>query len=143
MEDVSLVNMNIAGTPTARPTTPKKTTRTTCKKIVVKPDGLGISRQKLEEVDEPTHALRCPLELRRSLTRVALLFLVHSTLSKYGGKGSCSETYGMAAMAVSLASVLYGECSATWSWNSILSFSVRQLSNRSLSRMALCRNIIM
>ena len=57
MENVPLVNMNIAGTPTATPVTPKKTKPTKCKKKVVKPDGLGIFRQKMEEVDESTHTL--------------------------------------------------------------------------------------
>ena len=63
MENVSLVNMNIAGTPTATPVTPKMPTH--CKKKVVMPDGLGIFRQKLEEVDESTHTLS---------TRVATFF---------------------------------------------------------------------
>ena len=50
----SLVNMNVAGTPTATPATPKKTKPTKCKKTVVKPNGLGIFRQKQEKVDEST-----------------------------------------------------------------------------------------
>ena len=57
----------------------------------VKPDGLGIFRQKLEEVDE-SRRKRLPLELRRSLARAALLLWVDSTLSKYGGKDSCSDS---------------------------------------------------
>ena len=46
VENVSLVNMNIAGTPIATPVMSKKTKPTKCNEKVVKPDGLGIFRQK-------------------------------------------------------------------------------------------------
>ena len=80
VENVSLVNISIAGTPTATPVTPKKTKPTKCKNKVVKPHGLGIFRQKLKDVDE-SRRTRCPLEVRRSLTRAALLFWDHSDVS--------------------------------------------------------------
>ena len=80
VENVSLVNMNIAGTPTATPVTPKKTK---CKKKVVKPDGFGIFRQDLEEVDESMHTLSTRVATFFDPCRSAVLGPVHVV---YGGK---------------------------------------------------------
>ena len=77
VEKDSLVNMNIAGTPTTTPVTPKKTKPTKRKKKVVKLDGLCINWRRWTR-----RRTRCPLELRRSLTRAALVFSVHSTLCR-------------------------------------------------------------
>ena len=70
MTNASLVNMNVAGTPTATPATPKKTKPTKCKKTVVKPNGLGICRQKAgEEGRVDRHAVHssCDVVWRVSL----------------------------------------------------------------------------
>ena len=88
--NVSLVNMNIAGTPTATPVTPTKTKPTKCTKKVVKLDGLSIFRQKLEEVDESTHILSTRVATFVEACRSTVLGPCHA-VSKCGGKGSCSE----------------------------------------------------
>ena len=106
VENVSLVNMNIAGTPTATPVTLKKTKPTKCRKKVFRPDGLGIFGQKLGEVDESTHTLSTRVATFFDLA--ALLFWVHSTLSKYGGKGSCSEEVMTAAARMALTFLWHG-----------------------------------
>ena len=80
VENVSLVNMNIAGTPTATPVTLKKTKPTKCKKKVLKPDGLGIFGQKLGEVDESTHTLST--RVATFFDRAVLLFWVRSALCR-------------------------------------------------------------
>ena len=72
--------MNIAGTPTATPVTPKKTKLTKCKKKVVKLDGLGIFRQTLEEVDESTHTLSTRVATFFGACRSAILGPFHVVL---------------------------------------------------------------
>ena len=148
------MNMNIVGTPTAAPVTPKKAKPTKCKNKVVKPDGLGIFRQKLEEVDESTHTLSTRVATFFEACRSAVLGPFH-VVSKYGGKGSCSESVMTAASRMALTFLWHGSCGgvsrlgplrlvlSVWSWSSILSSSARQLCNPSLSRIALCRSIIM
>ena len=101
MENVSLVNMNIAGTPTATPVTPK------CKKKVVMPDGLGIFRQKLEEVDGSTHTLSTRVATFFEACRSAVLGPSH-VVSRYGGKGSCSESVMTAAARMALTFLWHG-----------------------------------
>ena len=76
VENVSLVNMIIAGNPTAT----KRTKPTKCKVKVVKPDGLGIFRQKQEEVDESTHTLSARVATFFDACRSAVLVL--STLCR-------------------------------------------------------------
>ena len=52
---------------------------------------------------------RCPLELRRSLTRAALLFLgPFHVVSKYGGKGSCSASVMTAAARMAVTVLWHG-----------------------------------
>ena len=107
MENVSLVGMNIAGTPTATPVTPRKTKPTKCKKKVVKPDGLGIFRQKMEEVNESTHTLSTRVATFFDACRSAVLGPFHVVLN-CGGKGSCSESVMTAAARMALTFLWHG-----------------------------------
>ena len=61
------------------------------KRKVVKPDGLSIFLQTLEEVDESTHTLSTRVATFCEACRSAVLGPFH-VVSKYGGKGSCSES---------------------------------------------------
>ena len=99
--------MNIAGTPTATPVTPKKTKPTKFKKKVVKLDGLSICRQKLEEADELTHTLSTRVAKLFDACRSAVLGPFH-IVSKYGGKGSRSESVMTAAARKALTFLWHG-----------------------------------
>ena len=133
VENASLVNANIAGTPTATPVTPKKTKPTQCRKW----SSLTVSASFGKNWRRWTHTLSARVATLFGACRSAVLGPFH-VVSSYGGKGSCSESVMTAAARMALTFLWHGSyggvsrlgCSAIWSWSSILSSSARQLCNR-------------
>ena len=99
VENVSLVNMKIAGTPTATPVTEENETDEMQKE--------NIFWQKLEEVDESTHTLSSRVATFFKACRSAVLGPFH-VVSNYGGKGSCSESVMTAAARMALTFLWHG-----------------------------------